>query len=163
MLNMYLKVDKIKGQTKTKGFEDQIELLAYSHGVHQSVTSNPSNQHRTSGSPNISDLSFTKYQDIASAGLLSACLTAEDLKTVVLTVGRMDDKVMKPAWVITMDNAIVSSVSYGGSGGEDIATENLTLNFASAKWEFKQQQVDGSLKGQTTASWSSETVTGDSK
>jgi len=157
--NMYLKVDKIPGQTKTKGFEGQIEVLSYSNGVTQSTTSNPSNQHRTTGSPNIHDLSISKYQDISSAPLLQSCLAGEDLKTAVLTVGRMDDKVMKAAWVITMENVIISSVAFGCSSGEEIGREEVTLNFTASKWEFMQQNADGTLKGKNAASWDSQQVT----
>ena len=35
---------------------------------------------------------------------------------------------------LLLENLIVTSVSTGGSGGEDRLTENVTLNFAKVKW-----------------------------
>jgi len=39
---------------------------------------------------------------------------------------------------------MVTSVSTGGSGGEDRLTENVTLNFAKVKFEYTPQKGDGS-------------------
>jgi type VI secretion system secreted protein Hcp len=38
---------------------------------------------------------------------------------------------------------LVTSVSTGGSGGEDRLTENLTLNFAEVKFEYFLQNEKG--------------------
>jgi len=39
---------------------------------------------------------------------------------------------------------IITSISTGGSGGEDRLTENVTLNFAEFKTEYTPQKPDGS-------------------
>ena len=38
-----------------------------------------------------------------------------------------------------MTNVMVTSIGTGGSGGEDRLTENVTLNFAEVKVEYKPQ------------------------
>jgi type VI secretion system secreted protein Hcp len=43
-----------------------------------------------------------------------------------------------------MEEVMVTSVSTGGSGGEDRLTENVTLNFAKVKYEYTPQKADGS-------------------
>mgnify|MGYP000259423087 FL=1 len=43
-----------------------------------------------------------------------------------------------------MMDLLVSSVSTGGSGGEDRLTENITLNFAKVSVEYTPQAKDGS-------------------
>ena len=43
---------------------------------------------------------------------------------------------------ITID---ITSVSTGGSGGEDRLTENISLNFAEVKFIYKPQKPDGTL------------------
>ena len=45
---------------------------------------------------------------------------------------------------IHMKDVIVTSVSTGGSGGEDSITENVTLNFAHFKHIYVPQKADGS-------------------
>jgi type VI secretion system secreted protein Hcp len=51
-----------------------------------------------------------------------------------------------------MTEVFVTSVSTGGSGGEDRLTENISLNFAKVKVEYFQQDEKGSSKaaGQLT-------------
>ena len=46
-----------------------------------------------------------------------------------------------------MKDVIVTSVSTGGSGGEDRLTENVTLNFATFKIEYQPQKPDGTADG----------------
>jgi len=56
---------------------------------------------------------------------------------------------------ITMKNVLVSSISQGGSGGEDRLTENVTLNFAEFKFEYQPQNEKGGKEGGAKiAGWS---------
>ena len=47
-----------------------------------------------------------------------------------------------------MTEVLVTSMSQGGSGGEDRLTENVTLNFAKVKVEYIEQTAKGG-KGDT--------------
>jgi type VI secretion system secreted protein Hcp len=49
--------------------------------------------------------------------------------------------------VIEMKKVMITSVSTGGSGGEDKLTENISLNFAHVKYEYQPQKDDGSKDG----------------
>jgi type VI secretion system secreted protein Hcp len=42
---------------------------------------------------------------------------------------------------------LITSVSTGGSGGEDRLTESVTLNFAKFKVAYQKQKKDGSKDG----------------
>ena len=46
--------------------------------------------------------------------------------------------------IIDMEKVMITSVSTGGSGGEDRLTENVTLNFAKVEVKYKEQKPDGS-------------------
>ena len=54
---------------------------------------------------------------------------------------------------ITMEQVLISSVSTGGSGGEDRLTENVSLNFAKFKFEYTPQKDDGSAGSAVEAHW----------
>ena len=43
-----------------------------------------------------------------------------------------------------MKDCIVSSISTGGSGGEDRITENITINFGEFEYTYTPQKPDGS-------------------
>lgn len=59
---IFLKLDNIKGESQVEGFEDQIEIMSYSHNVAMQVNNDVSLTERTSGrgmlvkcrSPNLS-------------------------------------------------------------------------------------------------------------
>jgi type VI secretion system secreted protein Hcp len=42
-----------------------------------------------------------------------------------------------------MTEVLITSLSTGGSGGEDRLTENVTLNFAKVKVDYKEQTPTG--------------------
>ena len=44
---------------------------------------------------------------------------------------------------MTMTDCMVTSLSTGGSGGQDRLTENISINFAEFKVEYTPQKNDG--------------------
>jgi type VI secretion system secreted protein Hcp len=54
---------------------------------------------------------------------------------------------------ITMTQVFITSVSSGGSHGEDRLTENVSLNFAKVKVEYTPQSGTGSAEGVITQGW----------
>jgi type VI secretion system secreted protein Hcp len=48
---------------------------------------------------------------------------------------------------------LVTSVSTGGSGGEDRLTENVTLNFADVKVEYVEQTATGGTGDKPSMTW----------
>jgi type VI protein secretion system component Hcp len=105
-----------------------IEVLAWSWGV-----SNSSTTHTGAGSgagkANVQDLSITKYVDGASADLLRLALEGTITPKATLTVPP-DRKVGGVLVTLEIREFLVTSLSTGGSGGEDRLTENVTFNFA---------------------------------
>ena len=49
---------------------------------------------------------------------------------------------------------MVTSVSTGGSGGEDRLTENVTLNFAKVKVNYTEQTATGAPGDKPKMGWS---------
>jgi type VI secretion system secreted protein Hcp len=142
-VDMYLKIDTIDGETTDKEMvkTKAIDILAWSWGVSNSGTTHMGGG-GGSGKANFQDISCTKYIDAASHALLLACATGEHFPTAVLTV-RKAGKTQQKYVTITMEEVMVTSVSTGGSGGEDRLTENLSLNFAKVKFEYFQQDEKG--------------------
>ena len=142
-IDMYLKIDTIDGETTDSVMktEKAIDILAWSWGVSNSGTTHMGGG-GGSGKANFQDVSLTKYIDVASHALLLGCATGEHFLKAVLTV-RKAGKTQQPYVTITMEEVIITSVSTGGSGGEDRLTENLTLNFAKVKFEYFQQDDKG--------------------
>ena len=49
--------------------------------------------------------------------------------------------------VIEFRPVIVTSISTGGSGGEDRLTENVTFNFGEFNYKYTRQRPDGAADG----------------
>ena len=134
---------KIKGETKDKdqSKNKDCDVLAWSWGE-----SNAGSFHMGSGGGagkvNVQDLSFTKYIDSATPAIWSHCAKGDHIDKCVLLVRKAGGKQEKYA-EITMEKCMITSVSTGGSGGEDRLTENCTLNFAKVKLEYFTQDDKG--------------------
>ena len=81
-----------------------------------------------------------------------ACCDGTHYPEAVLTV-RKAGKTALEYIKLTMKELIVSSVSTGGSGGEDRLTENVVLNFAEFKVEYTPQKPDGSGDAVVEKAW----------
>jgi type VI secretion system secreted protein Hcp len=142
-VDMFLKIETIDGETTDKEMtkEKAIDILAWSWGVSQSGTTHMGGG-GGAGKASFQDISCTKYIDSASHALLLGCATGEHFTKAVLTV-RKAGKTQQKYVTITMEEVMITSVSTGGSGGEDRLTENISLNFAKVKFEYYYQDEKG--------------------
>ncbi len=150
-VDMFLKLDDVKGESKDSKHKEEIDVLAWSWGASQSGSTHMGGG-GGSGKVNVNDISITKYVDKASPNLLKFCCTGKHFKQAVLTVRKAGDKPVEYIKV-TMKEIIISSISTGGSGGEDKLTENVTLNFADFKFESTPQKDDGTAGSAIEATW----------
>jgi type VI secretion system secreted protein Hcp len=120
-------------------------VLAWSWGMSQSGTTHTSTG-GGAGKVNVQDLSLTKYIDKSSTVLMTHCATGKHIPKAVLTVRKAGDKPLEYL-VITLKDLLISSVSTGGSGGEDRLTENVTINFAAYEVAYQQQAKTGGAEG----------------
>lgn len=165
-VDMFIKLgSNIKGSTKDKAQKDNCDVLAYSWGMSQSGSFHTGSG-GGAGKVSIQDLSFTKYVDDATTAIMMHCCTGkhiEEVKLLVRRAGGAVDKPGEPEIEITMTKVIITSVSAGGSGGEDRFTENISLNFAEVKFENYKQDDKGVSKSAGNLSWNVAENTGSSK
>ena len=149
--DMFIKIGSLKGESVDKTHAGEIDVLAWSWGM-----SNSGSAHHGggigSGKVNVQDLSFTKYIDKSSPDLMLACCNGKHYDSALLTVRKAGEKPLEYL-KITMTELMVTSVSTGGSGGEDKLTENVTLNFASVKVDYIEQKKDGSAGDKPSMNW----------
>ena len=141
-VDMFLKLEGIKGEAKDEKHEGEIDVLAWSWGMSQSGTSHMGGG-SGAGKVNIQDISVTKYVDKGSAALMMHCATGKHITNGMLFVRKAGEKPLEYI-KIKIEDIMVSAVSTGGSGGEDRLTENVTLNFSKFKVEYQEQKADGS-------------------
>lgn len=143
-IDMFLNMGaNIKGETQDSAQKaaGDIDVLAWSWGMSQSGSTHVGGG-AGAGKANFQDLSLTKYIDKSSTALMIALAKGSHIpvcKLLVRKAGEGQQKYLE----ITLTKVIVTSVSTGGSGGEDRLTENVTLNFAEVKVEYFLQNDKG--------------------
>jgi len=150
-VDMFIKIDDIEGESSDDVHAGEIDVLAWSWGMSQSGTTH-TGPGGGAGKVNVQDLSFTHYVDKASPNLMQMCCNGQHFEEATLVV-RKAGKVPLEYMIITMKHGLISSVSTGGSGGEDRLTENVTLNFSEFKSEYVPQKEDGSGDASVIVGW----------
>ncbi len=150
-VDQFIKFDGIKGESKDSKHKDEVDVLAWSWGASQSGSFHTAGG-GGSGKVSVQDLSFTKYVDKSSTNLFLKCCDGKHIPNAVLTVRKAGESPVEYL-KITMEPVLVTSVSGGGSGGEDRITENITLNFAKVKVEYTEQKEDGSAGATDEKIW----------
>lgn len=150
-VDMFIKLDGIKGESVDDKHKGEIDVLAWSWGVSNSGSAH-SGPGAGAGKANVQDLSLTKYIDKSSADLMLAACNGKHFPTATLYVRKAGEKPLEYI-KIEMTEVLITSVSTGGSGGEDRLTENVTLNFAKVKYEYTPQKKDGSGEATQSMSW----------
>ena len=141
-VDMFLKIEGIKGESADDKHKDEIDVLAWSWGASQSGTMHTGGG-GGAGKANFQDVSVTKWVDKSSHALLKAVSVGQHIKSALLTVRKAGEKPLEYI-KLTLKDCLISSVSTGGSGGEDRLTENITINFANFAYEYTPQKADGS-------------------
>ncbi len=145
-VDMFIKIGDIQGESRDKAHKGEIDVLAWNWGMTQSGTMHTGGG-GGAGKVNIADLSLTKYVDKSSPNLMTACSTGKHYPQAKLTVRKAGGDNPVEYLTITLKEVLVSSLSTGGSGGEDRLTENLSLNFGQVQVEYQTQKEDGSKDG----------------
>lgn len=150
-VDMFLKLEGIKGESQDGKHKDEIDLLAWSWGAAQSGTTHMGSG-SGSGKVSVQDLSLTKYVDKASATLFCHCCNGKHISKGTLTVRKAGEHPLEYI-VIGLEDIIVTHVSTGGHGSDDRLTENVTLNFRKFDYKYAVQNKDGSKGPEVECKW----------
>ena len=140
-VDMFIKIGDVKGEAQDSKHKDEIDVLSWSWGLSQSGNAQVGSG-AGAGKVNVQDLTFTKYVDSSSPYLMTVCCNGKHYGEALLTVRKAGENPVEYL-KIKMTEVMVSSLSTGGSGGEDRLTENVTLNFAKVDVKYTPQKADG--------------------
>jgi type VI secretion system secreted protein Hcp len=158
MFDAYLLIDGVPGECTAAGYEGQIEIQSYSHGVSQSASMSAATAGgATTGRCSHSDFTITKELDKATPLLAQKCSDGTHIPSIKLVLARAGGGTHVPYMEYSLTNCIVSSVSTGGGTGS-FPTEAVTFNYGKIEWTYTQQKRDdGSGGGKVAGSWNLQT------
>jgi type VI secretion system secreted protein Hcp len=146
-----LKLNGIKGEAQDKTHKDTIDVLAWSFGASNSGSTHAGSG-GGSGKANFQDISVTKYIDKSSPVLMLHCANGKHIPDGTIICRKAGEKPLEYL-IFDFKDVLVSSVSLGGSGGEDRLTENVSLNFGSFKYKYVEQTKAGGAGAQPDMQW----------
>jgi len=150
-MDMFIQIGKIKGESIDKAHKDKIDVLAWSWGMSNSGSAHMGGG-AGAGKVNVQDLSITKYIDKSSTDLMLAACNGKHFPDALLIVRKAGEKPVEYL-KIKLTDVLITSVSTGGSGGEDRLTENVSLNFAKVNVDYTPQKQDGSADSTLNMGW----------
>ena len=150
-MDQFIKIGSLKGEAKDKTHKDEIDVLSWNWGISNSGSAQVGGG-AGAGKCNVQDLSFTKYIDKATPDLMLAACNGKHFDKAVVTVRKAGENPLEYL-LITMEEVLVTSLSTGGAGGEDRLTENVSLNFAKVKVQYKEQTEKGAVGDKPEMGW----------
>jgi type VI secretion system secreted protein Hcp len=151
-VNIHLKLAGIDGESTSKGYEKQIEVLSWQVGVTQTASAHFAEGSGT-GKCDISDLTITKYVDKSSPLLFAHSASGKHIATGVLTLKKAGGDEAITYLSIDMEDVIVSAYNVGGTPSDDRIVETVTLNFGKVHLEYKPQDKKGAALAGIKSGW----------
>lgn len=149
--DMHIKFGKgkvtIEGASNHANHKGEVPILAWSWGVSNTGDLHSGAGSASGGKAHVQDLSITKYVDTCSNALLQACSTGARVDEAWLYVTNATGEQTDFLTIHLSEGVLVTSMSTGGSGGEDRLTENVTLHFGKFMYAFQPQDDEGNAKG----------------
>ncbi len=142
-VDYFLKVDGIDGESGDDKHKGEISVESWSWGE-SNAGSSADGGGGGAGKVSMQDFHFVMKVNKASAKLMLACANGAHIKDAKLTC-RKAGKEQQEYLVITFTDILVSSYQTGGSSGDVIPTDQISLNFSKIQYEYKPQKADGTL------------------
>ena len=156
-VDMFMKIKgvksgDIKGESRdAKGHREEIDVLKWNWGMSAPVDASTAQR---SGKTQVHNFTFTKHIDKASAILVNAILTNEELEAT-LTCRRLGVTGGEPVefQIIKFEKAMVSKISRSVEHDDERLTEDVTLTFVKFTENYKEITLDGKVGAQPSASY----------
>jgi len=152
-VEIFLKLDKIDGESEKQGADKLIEIFSFSNGA-----SNPSSVAFGTGSGagkvDISSLSLQKQLDKSSPLLFLASCKGTHIATGSMIVREATgDKTTEIYYQYDMKEVFVDSISWGGAAGGGKPSESLSISCKSLNITYWPQDSTGKLGTKIPAGW----------
>jgi type VI secretion system secreted protein Hcp len=151
-VDIFLKINGVDGESSDDKHKKEIDILAWNWGMTNSGSAHVGGG-AGSGKVNVHDLSVTKWVDSSSPKLVLACCSGKHYDEATLVVRKAGGDSPVEYIKIKLQEVLISSVTHGGSGGEDRLTENVVLNFAKFNLDYTPQDAKGAAGTAIPAAW----------
>ena len=142
-VDYFLKIAGIEGESPDSKHKNEIQLESWSWGETQQG-GHAAGGGGGAGKVAMQDFHFVMKVNKATPKLMLACANGEHIKEAILSV-RKAGKEQQDYLKITLNDILVSSYQTGGSHGDVVPSDQISLNFSKIQFEYKEQKPDGTL------------------
>lgn len=151
----------IPGESTSDLHPASIELKSYDFGI--TMASAPGRSDgggATTGRANLNEFTTEKNIDIASPHLAYHCAAGTVLKKIIVKLyQRLGTGAPHNFLTLTYTDSVITECTIQGSGGDDLPSETLKINYGAVKFEYAQSPTSASPKN-NRFEWSQVTNTG---
>jgi type VI secretion system secreted protein Hcp len=150
-MSIFLQFGSVLGDAEDAGHTNWIGITAVSWNLSRPVT-NPagSSSGRVLSAPQLSELTITKDQDVATIPLIQAALEGSPVAAQIdfCTTGTGQQEVY---YSIAMTSTVITGFAQSGSEGRPL--ETVTLNFVQISFTGTQMDADGTAASPASYGW----------
>lgn len=164
---IFLKLDGIEGESTTKGHDKEIEVLSYDQSVAAALYREGGGGGIGAGKATFSAVRIRKLLDSASIPIALACASGLHLASARISFRRPSPPL--DFYVVTLEDVIVTHAGQCASTdvqaplkfetlgksptGPAALLEEVTLNFAAIRWEYRQMAPKGNALAPIAGGW----------
>ncbi len=152
MVDYFLKIDGIPGESKDAKHKDEIQMLSFSFGETNAGTF-ASGGGGGAGKVQMQDFHFVMNVNKASPKLFLSCANGSHIKAATLTA-RKAGKDQQDYLIIKFGDLLISSFQTSGQADAGhLPLDQISFNFAKIDITYKEQKADGTLGGSTNVNY----------
>jgi type VI secretion system secreted protein Hcp len=155
-VDYFLRIAGVDGESADAKHKGWIDVESWSWGETRPAAPAAPGGGAGAGKVELQDLHFVKRVSKASPKLFLACAAGQHFKEARL-VGRKAGKDQQEFLTWTFTDVLVSGYQTGGAGGDLVPSDQVSLNFAKLKVEYRAQKADGTLDAPVSAGWDAKT------
>lgn len=148
--HFFLKIAEVKGDSRAKGHEGEIDLHEWDWGETQAADLGA---RKAGGSVSMRDVECTSVTGAASPQLFLHCATGKKFKTAILTCEQHHGQDIHVYLTITLSDVKLASFEIKGTPDRDVPLDSFTLKFTKIEFKYIPRKGDGTTGGNFTSTW----------
>ena len=140
-VDYFLKINGVEGESTDDKHKNEIDVLSWSWGETNSGTQAYGGG-GGAGKVAMQDFNFVMTYNKASPKLMLNCATGAHIPDATLTCRKAGGE-QQEYLIVKFSNLLVSSSQTGGSSGDVVPVDQISLNYEKIEWEYKPQDEKG--------------------
>jgi type VI secretion system secreted protein Hcp len=146
--DVFLDIPGIPGESAVVGHVGSIEVLSWSWGVQQTLTTVAGNV--VVRGPLTGQVVLVKHIDKATPLLFTKCSLGQTIPLVTVQLVRYDGQTYMK---YDLKNVLITAITHADTNGDGAPDEKIELNLGGGTLTYTQFDATGKSLGQTTAQW----------